>query len=232
MVQIDGLTKTFGKKTVLDDITLHLENKNYALLGPNGSGKTTLFRILTGLLNKDSGSIRIGGTDSIKNIPIGYLPQQFGTFPGLTVEEQLIYFARLKYSKCDGIEWEEETEKAIKTAHLTEQRCRKCRTLSGGMTRRLGIAQALMGNPGLILLDEPTVGLDVEERLRFKSILDEIRGRQTLIFSTHVMEDVEDTCEDVIIINDTHIIYQGELAGLRKPALQDGYLSLIRESRV
>lgn len=228
MVQIENLTKTFGKKTVLSEVSLNLENKNYALLGPNGSGKTTMFRIITGLLAKDYGTVSIDGKNIGKGIAIGYLPQNFGAFPHLTVEEMLLYLARLKSRKNDGIDWEDEVDKAVKMAHLEGQRSQKCRTLSGGMVRRLGIAQTLMGNPRLILLDEPTVGLDVEERMHMRSILDEINGRQTLVLSTHILEDAQDTCRDVVILHDTRILYQGGIEQLKKPTLEDGYLTLIK----
>lgn len=229
MITIENLTKRFGNKTVLNDISLQLEDKNYALLGPNGSGKTTFFRILVELLKEDAGSISVKNKNGADHLTIGYLPQKFGVFPYLTVEEQLLYFAQLKYRKNDGIAWEQEVENAILQVHLTDQRQQKCRTLSGGMVRRLGIAQTLMGSPDLILLDEPTVGLDVTERMHLKSILNEINGKQTLMFSTHILEDIQDTCDHVIILHDAKIAYQGPLEQLEKPSLQDGYLSYIGE---
>lgn len=215
MLQIENLTKKFGKNTVLEHISLSLEKSNYGLLGPNGAGKTTLFRVITGLLHADSGTIH---SDLDRQIRIGYLPQKFGAFPNLTVEEQLKYFARLKATKNDGVCWKDEISHAISIAHLEKQRFLRCGKLSGGMTRRLGLAQAIMGCPDLILLDEPTVGLDIGERLHFMEILDQIQGKQSLIFSTHILNDVQDSCKEVIILNEGTIAFQGDFPALKSVA--------------
>lgn len=225
MFYINGLTKKYGKNTVLNHISLQLDNRNYGLLGPNGSGKTTLFRIITDLLSAEEGSLK---SDTGKTLQIGYLPQKFGGFPNLTVREQLQYFAYLKAKKGDGILWDNEIERVISLTHLQEQRDMKCSKLSGGMIRRLGIAQAIMGKPDLILLDEPTVGLDIEERLRLRNVLEEIEGHQPLIMSTHILEDVQMACSDIIVLHDKEIRFQGTADDLR--AIADHRVYLLEES--
>lgn len=217
MIRIRGLQKRFGKKQVLDGIDLTLNNRNAWLLGPNGSGKTTLFRIILGLIPSDGGSVKAAGKGR-RRPNIGYLPQHFGAFPHLTVEEQLQYFARLKGAKGDGIDWDAEVERALRLAHLEGERKKKCRALSGGMVRRLGIAQAIMGRPDLILLDEPTVGLDIEERLRLQEILDEIRGQQPLLVATHILDDIQNPKDEIIIFCNGKVAFQGSPAELKERA--------------
>lgn len=225
MFYINGLTKRFGKNTVFNNISLQLDNRNYGLLGPNGSGKTTLFRIIAGLLSAEEGNLQ---SDTGETLQIGYLPQKFGGFPNLTVKEQLQYFAYLKAKKGDGILWDAEIERAISLTHLEEQRDMKCSKLSGGMIRRLGIAQAIMGKPDLILLDEPTVGLDIEERLRLRNVLEEIQGHQPLIMSTHILEDVQMVCSDIIVLHNKEIRFQGTADDLKAAA--DHRVYLLEES--
>ena len=217
MIRIKGLKKHFGKKRVLDGITLTLNDQNAWLLGPNGSGKTTLFRIILGLIPSDAGTVKAAGKGGRKP-NIGYLPQRFGPFPHLTVEEQMQYFAQLKAEKGDGIDWDAEVERALQLAHLEEERKKKCKALSGGMVRRLGIAQAVMGRPDLILLDEPTVGLDIEERLRLQDILDSIRGEQPLLTATHILDDIQNPNDEVIIFCNRKVAFQGSPEELRQTA--------------
>lgn len=226
MIRIRGLQKRFGKKRVLDGIDLTLNNRNAWLLGPNGSGKTTLFRIILGLIPSDGGSVKAAGKGR-RRPNIGYLPQHFGAFPHLTVEEQLQYFARLKAAKGDGIDWGAEVERALRLAHLEGERKKKCRALSGGMVRRLGIAQAIMGKPDLILLDEPTVGLDIEERLRLQEILDEIRGQQPLLVATHILDDIQNPKDEIIIFCNGKVAFQGSPAELKERA--EGLVWLVPE---
>lgn len=225
MIRIRGLQKRFGKKRVLDGIDLTLKDRNAWLLGPNGSGKTTLFRIILGLIPSDGGSVRAAGKG--RRPDMGYLPQHFGPFPHLTVEEQLQYFARLKEAKGDGIDWDAEVERALRLAHLEEERKKKCRALSGGMVRRLGIAQAIMGRPDLILLDEPTVGLDIEERLRLQEVLDEIRGQQPLLVATHILDDIQNPKDEIILFCNGKVAFQGSPAELKERA--EGLVWLVPE---
>ena len=212
MVRLDAITKQYKQNIVLDHVSVELEKYTYGLLGANGAGKTTLFRIITNLISANCGAIYVDGKKG--QLQIGYLPQRFGAFRTLTAREQLFYFAKLKQQKNDGIDWTAEVDRALELTHLVDQKDKKCGQLSGGMIRRLGIAQAILGKPDLILLDEPTVGLDIEERVRLKEILEELRGKQPIIISSHIAEDIEATCQQVIVLQNAHIIFTGEVEQL------------------
>lgn len=218
MVRIDGITKKYGKATVLDQVSFALDCSTYGLLGPNGAGKTTLFRIMTRLISSNSGTITIDGRE--KELSIGYLPQKFGVFRSLTAREQLLYFAKLKQRKHDTINWEEEVDRALELTNLTDEKDKKCGKLSGGMVRRLGIAQAILGKPDLILLDEPTVGLDIEERARLKDVLLQLRGTCPMMISSHIAEDIASTCLQTIVLDKGKVIYSGEVEQLTQFAQQ------------
>ena len=209
MVRLNAITKRYKQNVVLDNISIDLGNYTYGLLGSNGAGKTTLFRIITNLISANSGTVQVDGNR--RELQIGYLPQRFGAFRTLTAKEQLFYFAKLKQKKNDGIDWTNEVDRALELTHLTDQKDMKCGQLSGGMVRRLGIAQAILGRPDIILLDEPTVGLDIEERVRLKEMLEELRGRQPIVISSHIAEDIEATCQQVIVLQKKHIIFAGEI---------------------
>lgn len=194
-MRIEQLSKKYGKKVVVNHVSLSLEKTAYGLLGPNGAGKTTLLRLLAGVIQADQG--RIAYSAGCKRI--GYLPQKFGCFPELTVYEQMEYFSCLK--KISAAKRKNEIKKALRMVHLDDMVQMKCKKLSGGMIRRIGIAQAIMGQPDLILFDEPTVGLDVEERIRFTQVVQELSGKTTVLLSTHLVEDVKSVCRKVIIMN-------------------------------
>lgn len=240
-LNIHELTKKFGRKIVLNNLDFHLESNIYGLLGPNGSGKTTLMRILTGLIEPTSGSVswihEFKQEIKQRDVKIGYLPQRFGLFKELTVQEHMRYFANLK--NIPICEQGNEIESALVAVHLIDQQKCRCNKLSGGMIRRLGIAQALMGNPDIVLFDEPTAGLDPEERLRFKNLLINWSGRCPVILSTHIVDDVESVCDRVIILNEGKILVEctlNELAinyrsqNLIEPTLEDSYMLLIKGS--
>ncbi len=193
MIKIENLNKSFRSKEVLRDISVEFENRTYALLGENGAGKTTLIRCITGMYPY-KGIITITG-----NGEIGYMPQSFGAFKELTVREMLYFFANQKGLKPR--QYKKEVENLIELVNLAEKADVKTAKLSGGMQKRLGIAQALLGNPEILILDEPTSGLDPEERLRFKNIIQKIKGGKTIILSTHIVEDVETVCDDVVILD-------------------------------
>lgn len=217
MVRLDAITKRYKQNVVLDNVSIDLDNHTYGLLGPNGAGKTTLFRIMTDLISANSGTVKADGKRG--HLKIGYLPQKFGAFRTLTTREQLFYFAKLKQKKDDGIDWAAEVDRALELTHLTDQKDMKCSQLSGGMVRRLGIAQAILGRPDFILLDEPTVGLDIEERVRLKEMLEELRGQQPIMISSHIAEDIEATCQQVIVLQKGHIIFAGEIERLSSLAV-------------
>ena len=209
VLKIEGLSKSFHKKKVLSEISLELGNGIYGLLGPNGSGKTTMIRCICGILKPNGG--RVAAPEQI-----GYLPQRFGVFKELTVYEALEYYASLK--KIPPKEQREEILKRLSQVNLKEKEKDRVGSLSGGMVRRLGIAQAFLGEPPLILLDEPTAGLDPEERMRFKTILHRNQSNCCILISTHIVEDVEAVCERVILMDQGKIRKEGAAKDLRESA--------------
>ncbi|MCD8010858.1 MAG: ATP-binding cassette domain-containing protein [Lachnospiraceae bacterium] len=207
MVEVQNVEMRFGKKVALQGVSLRLEAGVYGLLGPNGSGKTTLMRCITGILRPTRGSLDVPGM-------VGYLPQKFGMFRQLTVYEVLEYFAALK--KVPGKEQRDIIYDCLKEVNLTDRANDKMGTLSGGMVRRVGIAQTLLGDPAIILFDEPTAGLDPGERLRFLNLVAHVKEGRTVVISTHIVEDVASSCDHIIILNQGRVIMQStaeELAG-------------------
>lgn len=208
MLTINKLTKRFGKKVILDNITVQLTNGICGLLGPNGSGKTTFMRCVAGIYQYN------GMITAPSNV--GYLPQKFGAFRELTIYEVLKYFAELK--KLPPGNQEETIRECLENVNLWEHNRDKVKTLSGGMIRRLGVAQALLGDPGLILVDEPTAGLDPEERLRFKNLISRQRSDRTILISTHIVEDVDALCDYIIILSHGEIVCQDTPENIRNAA--------------
>lgn len=207
MMTIENLSKKFGKKQVLQEVSYSFTTGVYGLLGPNGAGKTTLLRCILKLYHTKSGSIRLEDEETGIQDRIGYLPQKSGVFSGLTVEEQLMYFADVK--NIPKKDWEEEITRVLELVNLSEVRKVKGRKLSGGMIRRVGIAQALLNHPALIIFDEPTTGLDPEERMRFKHIVRELRKESIVLLSTHIVEDVEAVCDEILILNQGRLLAHG-----------------------
>lgn len=211
MLVINNMTKKFGKKTVLNDISFTFENGIYGLLGPNGSGKTTFMRCITGLYKTPKNTIVYKDENEKENAnflsEIGYLPQSFGMFKEITVKEMLELFCNLKnIPKKDS---QDNIVAVLKMVNLFNESDTKIGNLSGGMVRRVGIAQALIGDPKIIIFDEPTVGLDPEERLRFKNIISKLSKDKIIIISTHIVEDVEAICNKIIIMNKGNILLSG-----------------------
>lgn len=211
MLVINNMTKKFGKKTVLNDISFTFENGIYGLLGPNGSGKTTFMRCITGLYKTPKNTIVYKDENEKENAnflsEIGYLPQSFGMFKEITVKEMLELFCNLKnIPKKDS---QDNIVAVLKMVNLFNESDTKIGNLSGGMVRRVGIAQALIGDPKIIIFDEPTVGLDPEERLRFKNIISKLSNDKIIIISTHIVEDVEAICNKIIIMNKGNILLSG-----------------------
>lgn len=210
-IEVNNLTKKFGKKKALDGLSLSIEEGVYGLLGPNGAGKTTLMCCLLGVYNSNSGSIVVNGKADPKGVLLsahcGYLPQHFDMFHELTVTETLRYFATLKkIPRAKGVE---EIGRCLRTVNLEEEAKKRVGALSGGMRRRLGIAQALLGDPPLLIFDEPTAGLDPEERMRFKNIIAAVRHRHTILISTHIVDDIDVICNRVMVINRGKLCAQG-----------------------
>jgi ABC-type multidrug transport system ATPase subunit len=206
MLEIKKLTKTYSSGVqALREISLDVPNGMFGLLGPNGAGKTTLMKILATLLEPDSGTAEMNGIDLIRDKHatrqmLGYLPQEFGLYPTLTAEQTLHYFAKLK-----GVHDKQErvalVDALFDRVNLTGVRRQRVGGFSGGMRQRLGIAQALIGQPQLIIVDEPTAGLDPEERIRFHNLLAETAGEDAVvILSTHIVADVSSLCSQLAVI--------------------------------
>lgn len=215
-IQIKGLNKFYGKKQALRNVELSIGQGMFGLLGRNGAGKTTLMKTLAALLQKQSGEITVCGVPienarEIRKI-IGYLPQEFSMYPSMSVGEAMDYLAILsglgKRDRKDAI------QALLEKVNLTEHRHKKVRALSGGMKRRLGIAQALLNNPRVLIVDEPTAGLDPEERVRFRNLLSELAEERIVILSTHIVGDIEATCEDIAILDEGRLLYNGTVEGL------------------
>lgn len=201
-IEIQNLNKFYGRKQALCDVNLTIRQGMFGLLGRNGAGKTTLMRTLAALLQKRSGTITIckipiENEKEIRKI-IGYLPQDFSMYPSMNVMEVMDYLALL--SGLEKQERKERTELLLQKVNLTEHRKKKIKALSGGMKRRLGIAQALLNNPKVLIVDEPTAGLDPEERIRFRNLLSEVAEERIVILSTHIVGDIEATCENIAIL--------------------------------
>lgn len=228
MIEIHALTKTYGRgaKAVhaLNGITLELGAGMFGLLGPNGAGKTTLMRILAGIVNPTSGQVKIGGYDvtteagrvAIKSM-LGYLPQELGLYPDLTARQFVDYMAILK-GMADAAERRRRVAEMLDLVGLTEVADRKLKGFSGGMKRRVGIAQALVNNPRLLIVDEPTAGLDPEERIRFRNLLVGLAADRVVLLSTHIVEDIGQTCRDMAVLARGQILFRGSPAELTQNA--------------
>ena len=214
MLEIKDLTKTYGNGVrAMDGVTLSIPKGMYGLLGPNGAGKSTLMRTLATLQVPDSGTIRFGELDPMKEpkalrATLGYLPQDFGVYPRMSARAMLDHLAVLK-GLTNGKERKQVVESLLEQTNLKQHANKSVASYSGGMRQRFGIAQALLGDPQLIIVDEPTAGLDPEERNRFHNLLSEIGENVVVILSTHIVEDVADLCPNMAIMNQGRIVAQG-----------------------
>ncbi|MBX3061918.1 MAG: ABC transporter ATP-binding protein [Anaerolineae bacterium] len=225
MIAVDHLNKIYpGNVLALRDVNLQIGAGMFGLLGPNGAGKTTLMRIVAGLLRSSSGKVTVQGHDlntrhgrqQIKAF-LGYLPQELGLYPHLTAREFLDYVGILKGIK-DADARRKQVDSLIDTVRLGDAADRQLKTYSGGMKRRVGIAQAMLGDPQLLIVDEPTVGLDPEERVRIRNLLGELARRCTVILSTHIIEDIGLSCNALAVINNGSVLFQGAPADLIRQA--------------
>lgn len=215
-VEIHSLQKKFGSHIVLSDITATIEKGMYGLLGRNGAGKTTLMKVLVTLLKPSGGDVEMNGV-SIKNTKeirkmIGYLPQNFSFYPNMTVYDSMKYMAAL--SGVSSSLQDTNIPLLLQRVNLWDRKKKKIRTLSGGMVRRLGIAQALLNDPEVLVVDEPTSGLDPEERLRVYNLLGEYAEEKIVILSTHIAGDIEATCTRVGVLNSGKMIFNGSVGDL------------------
>lgn len=220
-LELNKLSKSYGKRTVVDEISHTMDCGVYGLLGVNGVGKTTLIRMISTLLQPSSGQILYEGTDisilgeEYRSV-LGYLPQDFGFYPDLSVEDYMRYIATLK-----GIlpkRARERTEVLLEKVSLLKDKKRKMGTLSGGMQRRAGIAQAMLNDPKILILDEPTAGLDPNERIRFRNLISELAEDRLVLLSTHIVSDVASVAKEILLMKDGKFLLTGScdaiLAGM------------------
>lgn len=206
----DRVTKQFKNKIAVDRVSLSLQKGVYGLLGANGAGKTTLMRMMCGVLRPDSGEIRYGNLgveEEAYREKLGYLPQNFGYYPEFSGEDFLMYMAALKgISKRQA---KERMAELLDMVNLTDVAKKKIRTYSGGMKQRLGIAQALINHPQILVLDEPTAGLDPKERVKFRNLISRLGSERIVLLSTHIVSDIEHIAETILVMKDGSLIHQG-----------------------
>lgn len=217
MLTLNNVSKNFGKFTAVENISLNMDNGLYALLAPNGAGKTTIIKMITTLLNPTEGEILYDGVN-IKTMGagyrelLGYLPQDFGYYKNNTPKQYLSYLAALK-----GVpkkETEEKMDYLLELVGLAENADKKMKKFSGGMIQRVGIAQAMLNDPKILILDEPTAGLDPKERVRFRNIISVLSKDRIVILSTHIVSDIESIANQVILIRDKHIYKMDSVANI------------------
>jgi ABC-type multidrug transport system ATPase subunit len=229
-IKIENLSKVYPNgNRALNDLNLEIGNGIFGLLGPNGAGKSSLMRILVTLMKPSSGKVTINGMDLQKNRKeirslLGYLPQDFRFFPKLRTSEFLDYMARLS-GMINRKQRNRAIDEILEEVGLFEARDRMASKLSGGMKRRLGIAQALIHKPGILVIDEPTTGLDPEERIKFRNLLSEIStGEVVIILSTHIVGDISSTCNAMTLLNEGEIAFTGSPAELLDLARGNAWL--------
>lgn len=231
-IKLTHVNQFYGKKQVLKDINLTIEQGMFGLLGRNGAGKTTLMKVLATLLDKKSGTIMMNGVsieeEQQVRAMIGYLPQDFSMYGNMTAYEALDYLGVL--SGLDKRVRVERIPLLLEKVNLAVHHRTKVKAMSGGMKRRLGIAQAILHEPKILIVDEPTAGLDPEERVRFRNLLVEIAGEKIVILSTHIAGDIAATSERIAIMDDGRILFQGTVTELLQMA--EGHVFQIRLSRV
>ena len=213
-LQMVNLTKRFGDFTAVDDMNIRITNGVYGLLGANGAGKTTLMRMICTLLTPTSGQILCDGKDiqkmegEYRNL-LGYLPQEFGFYPEFSVKDYLLYIASLKGIR--PVVAKKRVKELLEQVGLSKVANKKMKKLSGGMKRRVGIAQAILNNPKILILDEPTAGLDPMERVRFRNLISELSEERIVILSTHIVSDVEYIANEIWLMKNGRLMQQGSL---------------------
>lgn len=218
-IDIKGLEKRFNERTIaLNNINLNIGKGIFGLLGKNGSGKTTLMRIITTLMEPTKGNINILGLEyNKKNYEkikknIGYLPQEFGFYRDFTVLEIMNYLSIL--NNIDNSVKRDKIKKILNNVGMYDYRDKKYKQLSGGMKRRVGLAQAMLNEPKILIVDEPTAGVDPQERIKIRNLLNEYSQNNTVLFSTHIVEDIESTCNNLAILNEGNLVFNGDLKTL------------------
>lgn len=223
-LMLDRVTKQYSDKIAVDRVSVALRPGVIGLLGANGAGKTTLMRMICGILKPSSGSISFEGMDASDEMyrdVLGYLPQDFGYYPNFTGMDFLMYMAALK--GIDKRSAKQKCRELLKTVNLEEAANKKIKTYSGGMKQRLGIAQAVLNDPKILILDEPTAGLDPKERVRFRNLIAELGKDAIVILSTHIVSDVEHIADRILMMKDGTIIFDGTGADIHEN-LEELYL--------
>jgi len=216
-IVIKGLSKSYdGKKDALNSLDLVIPNGMFGILGRNGSGKSTLMNIIATILQPSKGTVTINGIE-IKNSQkirqmIGYLPQDFDFYPNMKVSEVLYYLGFL--SKINQTDFDKYVDLILRKVNLIDYKNKKVKSLSGGMKKRLGIAQAILHDPKVIIVDEPTAGLDPEERVRLRNLLSDLAENKIVIISTHIVSDIESTCNRIAILDKGSLVYKGDIPSL------------------
>lgn len=209
---LDGLTKTFSSFPAVNNLSYTMDTGVYGLLGVNGAGKTTLMRMLCTLLTPTSGTITWDGQDifslgsAYRNL-LGYLPQDFGYYPDFSVQDYLLYIASIKGLRPATAR--QRMQNLLEQVGLTQVRRQKMKKLSGGMKRRAGIAQAMLNDPKILILDEPTAGLDPKERIRFRNLISELAENRLVLLSTHIVSDVEYIADQILLMKDGSLVHHG-----------------------
>lgn len=209
-LKIDRLTKQYSNKIAVDRVSCTLSPGVIGLLGANGAGKTTLMRMVCGILKPTSGTVKLGQydvTDSGYRNLLGYLPQDFGYYPEFTGMDFMLYIATLK--GLDKSTAKRRSTDLLESVNLLEASGKKIKTYSGGMKQRLGIAQVMLNNPQLVVLDEPTAGLDPKERVRFRHIIEDIGKKSIVLLSTHIVSDIEKAADRILVIKDGQKVFDG-----------------------
>lgn len=222
---IDGVSKQYKNKMAVDHISVKLQQGVYGLLGSNGAGKTTLIRMLCGILKPASGTITFDGVDVSEEqyrAILGYLPQDFGYYPEFTAMDFLLYFAALK--GISKVQAKRKAKELLALVSLEDAGRKKIKTFSGGMKQRLGIAQALLNDPKLVILDEPTAGLDPKERVRFRNLIERLGKDSIVLLSTHIVSDIEHIADEVLIMKDGQLVFKGKYDN-QTVNLEDFYLN-------
>jgi ABC-2 type transport system ATP-binding protein len=244
-IELTGVSRSFGRNKAVNGVSLEAGPGVFGLLGPNGAGKTSLLRMLATVLPPSSGEIRLlerdpGRTGDRREIRrrLGYLPQTLGYYPAFTVVDFIEYFAQLK--EVPPARVPRAVASAVERVELGDKAKAKLRTLSGGMLRRVGIAQAIVNDPDLLLLDEPTAGLDPEQRVAFRALLRSLGQTSTVVVSTHLVEDVGAACSEVALMDTGRIVFRGtpdemvargEGHGIGDAPLERGYSAILQAAR-
>ena len=234
-LELDHIQKKYKNKIAVDPFSTSLSNGVYGLLGANGAGKTTLLRMICNILKPTEGSISCNGMEigsmgsEYRNL-LGYLPQDFGFYPEMTAYRYLRYLAELKAVPAALID--ERIDEVLSMVELSSERKKKTGAFSGGMLRRLGIAQAMLNNPEILILDEPTAGLDPKERIRFRNIISSFSRDRLVLLSTHIVSDVEYIADEILLMKQGRLIQRGTLSEVTAPVKGGVWECLVEENEV